>query len=321
MLQHLREAETIAQRLGDDRRLGQVQAYITDYFRLAGDLDRALHAGQRAHAIVERLPDLRLRIATNTWLGQVQYLFGNYREALAFFTRNLELLTGDRIRERFGTPQLPAVHSRTCLVWALSELGDFDEGLRVGGEAVRLAESVDHPPSLLVARAGLGVLQLRRGAFEAAIAELEPALRLTETWHTPLWFPRIASALGMAYAHSGRAAAGMQLAEEAVTRGAEMNVGGGRALLVASFSETCLMAGGHDERARILAEEAVVQARMHKERGNEAWALRVLGRAARRADAYRDAVRIGEELGMRPLLARCRRELADLAAAEPTTGA
>jgi tetratricopeptide (TPR) repeat protein len=322
MLQHLREAETIAQRLGDDRRLGQVQAYITDYFRLAGDLDRALHAGQRAHAIVERLPDLRLRIATNTWLGQVQYLFGNYREALAFFTRNLELLTGDRIRERFGTPQLPAVHSRTCLVWALSELGDFDEGLRVGGEAVRLAESVDHPPSLLVARAGLGVLQLRRGAFEAAIAELEPALRLTETWHTPLWFPRIASALGMAYAHSGRAAAGMQLAEEAVTRGAEMNVGGGRALLVASFSETCLMAGGHDDRARILAEEAVVQARMHKERGNEAWALRMLGRAARRADAYRDAVRIGEELGMRPLLARCRRELADLgAAAEPTTGA
>jgi transcriptional regulator with AAA-type ATPase domain/tetratricopeptide (TPR) repeat protein len=322
MLQHLREAETIAQRLGDDRRLGQVQAYITDYFRLAGDLDRALHAGQRAHAIVERLPDLRLRIATNTWLGQVHHLFGNFREAVGFFTRNLALLTGDRTRERFGMPQLPAVHSRTCLVWALSELGDFEEGLRVGADALNLAESVDDPLSLLVARAGLGVLHIRRGAFEAAIAELEPALRLTDTWHTPLWFPRIASALGVAYALSGRAAAGMQLAEEAVTRGAAMNVGGGQALHIAGFSETCLRAGGHDDRARILAEEAVMVARMHKERGNEAWALRALGRAARSAAAYREAIQIGEELGMRPLLARCRRELADLGEdAAPRAGA
>ena len=314
MLQHLREAESIAQKLGDDRRLGQVQAYITDYFRLAGDLDRALHAGQRAHAIVERLPDLRLRIVTNTWLGQVHHLFGNFREALGFFRRNLELLTGDRTRERFGMPQHPAVHSRTCLVWALSELGEFDEGLRVAEEAVRLAESVDHPLSLLVARAGLGVLHLRRRAFDLAIAELEPALRLTETWHTPLWFPRIASALGMAYARSGRAAAGMQLTEEAVTRGGAMNVGGGRSLLIASYSEACRMAGAPEDRVRALAEEAVALARTQKERGNEAWALLALARASRRTDAYQDAILITEALGMRPLLARCRLELAELGA-------
>jgi transcriptional regulator with AAA-type ATPase domain/tetratricopeptide (TPR) repeat protein len=320
MLEHLREAESLAHALGDDRRLGRVHAYITDYYRLTGAPDRALASGLQAVAIAERLQDVPLTVSTQTWLGQVQYLFGRYREAAEFFTRNVELLRGDRARERFGMPQLPAVHSRTCLVWALAELGDFEDAVPLAREAVRLAEAADHPLSLLVARAGAGILHLMRGENAEAITELEQALELVRTWRTPLWLPRVASALGVAYARSGNTDPAMRLTDEAITRGVAMKVAGGQSLLFVHASEACLR-GGAIDRARELARRALELAQSHTERGNEAWALRILGEvAAHGGPPERDAALASlggalaraEELGMRPLAARCHRSLGRL---------
>jgi len=80
------------------------------------------------------------------------------------------------------------------------------------------------------------------------------------------------------------------------------------------------------DKAHALAEEALALAREHQERGNQAYALRLLGEiAARRAppeveaaeDYYRQALALAEELGMRPLQAHCHRGLGALYA---TTG-
>jgi tetratricopeptide (TPR) repeat protein len=69
---------------------------------------------------------------------------------------------------------------------------------------------------------------------------------------------------------------------------------------------------GRLEEAHVLAERARALARGHQERGNQAYALRLLGDiAARRkpperdqAEAhYRQALALAEELGMRPLVA------------------
>jgi tetratricopeptide (TPR) repeat protein len=66
--------------------------------------------------------------------------------------------------------------------------------------------------------------------------------------------------------------------------------------------------------ATAAGQQAVTFARDHSERGNEAWALRVLGAAAAHrafpdADQaeshYRQALALAEELGMRPLAAHC----------------
>jgi tetratricopeptide (TPR) repeat protein len=68
------------------------------------------------------------------------------------------------------------------------------------------------------------------------------------------------------------------------------------------------------EDALQLAQRALEHAGINKERGHEAWALRLLGEiAAQRdppqvepaADYYRQAMVLAEELGMRPLAAHC----------------
>jgi tetratricopeptide (TPR) repeat protein len=74
----------------------------------------------------------------------------------------------------------------------------------------------------------------------------------------------------------------------------------------------------HLEEAQALAEQALTLAREHQERGNQAYALRLLGDLAARREPpevaqaevhYQHALALAEALGMRPLQAHCHRSL------------
>ena len=308
---YLQEAEDLARRLEDRLRLGWVDAYRTAYLYLMGEQESALECGERALATADTFGDFRLKVSGNTWVGQVHYYQGDYRGATAFFRRNVESLVGEFTLERFGLPQLPSVHSRTCLAWCLGELGEFAEGISRGDEGLRIAESVDHPLSLTVACAGLGVLYLRKGSVERAIPLLERGLELCRIWNLRLWFPRVASALGSAYAVAGRIGEGLPLLEQAVDEAALMMLMGGHSHMVTCLGEGALLAGRVDDAVG-LARRALELARNHKERGYQAWALRLLGDATWRADSRhvggaeqycREAMTLAEELCMHPLTA------------------
>ena len=313
ILERLQEAEALAVTLSDRRRLGQVAAYLTDYFRLTGDQDRAIEWGQRARAAARELEDFDLQVVASTWLGQIYFARAEYGHALALFRDNVRLLVGELAGQRFGMPQPPAIHSRTCLAWCLSELGEFAEAVALGKEAVAMAGSADHPLSRAVAHAGLGVAYLRRGQADRAIAALEQGLEAVRAGDSPLWFPRLASALGSAYGLAGRLTEALSLTQAAVSQGAAMNLMGGHSLLLAYLSEVHLRAGRIDD-ARQHAERALALARDHKEPGYEGWTLRLLAEialgsdppsAAQATEYGRSALAIAERLTMRPLMAHC----------------
>jgi len=308
---HLQEAEALAKALGDQRRLGRAAAYLTDYFRLTGDRDRAIDWGQRAVASATESGDAALQIVASTWLGQVYFATGDYQRASVLFRENVRRLHGELTLQRLGMPQPPAIHSRTCLCWCLAEIGDFVAGIAHGREAVALAVSADHPLSHTVASSGLGWLYLRQGVADEAIEILEFGLDAIRAGNTPLWFPRVASALGYAYALAGRLTEAVELAEAAVAEGDSMQLLGGRSLLLAYAGEVYVLAGRLDE-ARQSGQRALVSATEQMERGYEGWALRLLAETAVRsapsdsthvANFARRALTIAQELGMRPLAA------------------
>jgi tetratricopeptide (TPR) repeat protein len=105
----------------------------------------------------------------------------------------------------------------------------------------------------------------------------------------------------------------MPLLEEAEQTGAAMGTMGGQSLRVGYVSEAYLLAGRMEEAVQ-LAGRALALSRDHKERGYQAWALRLLGEIAAHQDPpeiepaanhYQQALALAEELGMRPLVAHC----------------
>ena len=314
ILEFLREAEQLARALDDQRRLGQVSAFMTDYFRLMGDPDRAIEYGRQALALTETQGEFSTRLRANTYLAQTYYVLGSYRRAAALLDWNIASLGGELERQSLGFPQLPSVHSRTALVWCLAELGEFAEGTRRGLEGVRIAEAVDHPYTLVTAYAGIGSLQVRMGDFEAAIPTLTRALDLCRSWHLSLWMPPVTSALGIALSLTGRGAEAIPLLEEAAERALAMSWVGGQSMVLMCLAETSLLSD-RSRQAAETAQRALDIAREHKERGREAWAWRLLGEIALRGDdpaggsaeaSFSRALTLGTELEMRPLVGRAR---------------
>jgi tetratricopeptide (TPR) repeat protein len=210
--------------------------------------------------------------------------------------------------------------SRSWLARCHAELGAFPEGIAHAEEAVRIAETVDHPNSLLHAYHGVGFLSLRQKDLSRAIPVLERGLDLCRVFNILLWFPETAAALGCAYACAGRVAEALPLLEQAEQRSAAMGTMGGLSLQVGYVSEAYLLAGRLQEAVQ-LAGRALDLARAHKEQGHEAWALRLLGEIAAHQDPpeiepaehhYQQALTLAEELGMRPLQAHCHRGLGTL---------
>ena len=313
LFDNLREAEGLAEALGDQRRLGRVFGYLAGAFVVMGDHDRAIESAQRALAIAEATGDLGVQVGANYCLGIVYFVLGDYRRAMEFHRRNVEALHGDLTRERFGLAGLPTVLSRALYAWCLAELGQFADGMACGEDGIRIAEAVKHPYSQVWADLGVGYLYLRRGDLDKAIRPLEHGLRLCQATDIRILFRLVASGLGSAYALSGRLSEAVPLLKQAVEVASSMKVMVSRSLLVGLLSEAYLLAGRMDDAVE-LAGRALDLSREQKERGWEAWTLRLLGEIASHRDppevgnaddSYRHAMALADELGMRPLLAHC----------------
>jgi len=309
MTDHLREAERLAEQLHDRRRLCQGALYAAGHFRLRmGNAAEARRASMRALELAESLDDPGLRVAATAYLGQALYDSGDYERAAALFAKNVAFV-GDNRRDRFGLPQLPAVHQRTTLAWCQAELGRFADGVTYGREAIAIAESVEAPLNLIVACAGLGIVYFRHGELDAARTVLERGIALSHEHNILLWVSRIACALAAVHVLAGRVEDGESLLEEAIAKAASLTLVSGQSLLYATLADARLAAGDAAD-AGSHAQRALDLAGAHGERGWAAWTRRTLGDVAlaageldRAREHYDEGAKLAAELGMRPLAA------------------
>jgi tetratricopeptide (TPR) repeat protein len=143
---------------------------------------------------------------------------------------------------------------------------------------------------------------------------------LCESGDIPLWLPWIAASQGAAYVFLGRLEEALPLLERAVAQSAAMHMMAAHALLVTYLSQGYVQAGRLQD-ATEQAGRALTYARVHQERGHEAYALCLLGDLARyryppdvdHAEThYLQALTLATDLGMRPLQAHCHRGLGTL---------
>ena len=165
--------------------------------------------------------------------------------------RMIAVLTEELLAERFGLPIFPALLGRGYVALCLAELGGFAEGAGIGEEAVRLAEAVAQPNSMLIVLCRVGLCYRRQGVLQKAIPMLERGLALSQSADIPLQFPLAASLLSAAYALAGRTAEALPLLDqmlERVATGSRMLL---HALVLTELSEACLLVGRVDEASAL----------------------------------------------------------------------
>ena len=313
VLDHLQQAEALANGIGDRQRLARILPWLAySYFFTLGDYGRSIETGERALAVGRALADVPIEILATFYLAYPHQQRGDYGRAVEHLKWIAATLKGDMVRERFGMAAYPAVLARGLLAWCLGDLGEFDEGTIYAEEALDLAAALDQPWSQGVAQTYLGHFYLGQGQTRAAISILERCDALAKRWDLPRLVSFSASLLGAAYAMAGRHAEAVPLLDRAATQIA-IGEGGSESRLAIPLAEGYLCVGRLDAATR-LAQRALTASRQRSERGYEAQALRLLGEIAlcgddgdaNRAEShFREALSLGEALAMRPLAARC----------------
>jgi tetratricopeptide (TPR) repeat protein len=323
MLDYLRAAVPLAERLGDAQRLGRIACHLCSSLSVLGEHDSAMAAGQRALALATTSGACDIQVVAQYQLGVAYSIVGGFRQALDLSRQAMLSLTGELRYARFSQASLPAMVSRGHIAWSLAELGDFAEGNSVGEEAVRIAEEAEEPFSLAIALTWVGFLSRRHGALHRAIPLLERGLALCQAADFPEPFAVIAPILGATYALAGRLAEALPLLDqmlERVSTGSRMRF---QALVLTELSEALLLIGRVGE-ASALAGRLLELSHTYTGRGYQAHACRFLGDVAMRREPpdvdqaeahYRQALTLAEDLGMCPLQAHCHRSPGTLYAA------
>ena len=309
----LRDAEQLADKLGDRARQGRVQASMATWYWCIGDPDRALASGQRALGMAAALEDGALEAVANHRVGEAHVSLANYPQAIASFERNLELRTTAPSPKRFGMAALQSVTSRSWMAWCLACVGDFGVANAVARESIRVAEAANHPYSLATTYSGAGQRHQMQGEFALAIPLLERAVDLCLSENFGPLYRYTAPNLGLAYVRCGRVEEGVELLEASSAQQSSMHIVPFHALELTNLSEARLAAGrGAD--ALQSAERGLALLRAHRQRFAEPEMLRVLGDIHSAGDApdfavaetwYKRAIGLAAELGLRPVLARC----------------
>jgi len=280
--------------------------------------EEALTYGQRCLDRAATRDDRGLGVTGHYYLSRTYQTVGRHADAIREAEALLALLAG-REDERFGLAGLPFSGACALAAFSLAELGDTRGALAMierGGAAARAA---GHQYSAAV----IGVIQTyvlaQAGRLEEAVRVGESVVATCREKKFAGQFMLGACALAHGYVGLGRGREAAELAREAIEWQERAHAFSDRAWMHSTKALGHVAAGELDEAARDVAH-ALEFAERHRERGWEAWTRYVAGLIAeRRGDraaaerGFDEAQEIAEELGLRPLLERCRAALARIA--------
>jgi class 3 adenylate cyclase/tetratricopeptide (TPR) repeat protein len=318
VLPHLQAMDVDATALGEERWLALIMAWRGECLRTCGEDAATVTAGERALGMLRSQGADAVDLAAASFQLTLTYnAQGRYRAAAQLLGESSTALKAVPLEQQLHrTADIRLPNMLGSQAFCLATLGEFEEAVARGTEAVALAETpgfVARPLGLVIGLMGLGATYLIRGDASRAAPLLERGRTVALERDVALGLGFHCSALGHARALQGRNSEALALIEEAIAQWAAIGRVTGSSRHRWLLAEAHLL-GNRPDDARKAVQEALELARRHGERGNEAEALRILGEcavASARADlttarqSFEQALALAEELGMRPLVAHC----------------
>jgi tetratricopeptide (TPR) repeat protein len=312
---YLHEAEPLCVALGDRRRLALVSGYLTHYLWLTGQSVEARVPAERLAEIAAEVGDFPLLVAAD-YYRSAAWLASGDRQSETYAHQVVGRLQGDQMLERFGLGVFPAAFARAFLSFGAAERGDFSQGRAVGEEALRLAETVNHPYSLGFNACMLGNVHRVKGDFDRATEYFERGRAVSHEWGLAIMDGFNTGMLGYTRAMTGRTEEGLALLRPAMDLMKKVVF----APLFCALMGEALLVDDQREEARSWAELALRLSRERNERVHEAHALWLLAEIGAGGNddpmvvglQYDDCIAMAEPMELNPLVAHCHAGLAKL---------
>jgi class 3 adenylate cyclase/tetratricopeptide (TPR) repeat protein len=317
-----RDAENLAQQSGDELRLAQVYAYVSNYHYMKGEPDLAIRYGRQCLGVGDETLLAPTRRAARQYLGTSYHVLGEYGMAEEILSEQVSALEAIDDHRAVGPVNLAYVSSASWLAFTFIERGEFARAHATAARAMEAATAAGHPYARAIASAFVGFAAHAQGDIERALPSFETSFHLCAEHQLEVWRPVAGALLGHACVAAGKVEHGLDLLRDATALGERLGVQAYRALWITLHAEA-LLVNGQTADAVDVAERAVLLASQHKEVGNHTRALLLLGRATlllgprgleRASEHLRQALEQAEQLRMRPLLAGCYWALGTLAA-------
>ena len=306
------EALDLAHGLGDRRRIAVAASRKGNVLCLTGDPAGGLPFARDALRAAEGLDDPLLRVRLDWYLGLALQLLGDFPRAIDAFRDAVALLPGDLLRQHPGGPgQPPGLTAQSWLAFCLAEQGAFDEALELGEQASAAAEALGLAYSIGMAAWGYAYATMLRGELSKAVTVSDRVAAICAHAGIPQLVTSWSASLGYARVLSGDVVEGvstLQYSRDTIANNRYME-----AQFLAWLAHGQALAGRFPE-ALASVHTALDLAQRGSQRGQEAWALRILGEVALlatpgdanlAADYFRKAADLGTELRMRPTVAHC----------------
>jgi len=313
MINLLREAETLATRLDDPRRLARARVLMVRNLYMVGDNDAAIELGLRARSAGEALGDPTIWIPAAYLLADALASRGDFRGAIIDCEQILAAPQGDLGDRRFGMVTQPGVSAGGYRARFLAELGETRMALAAAAEALRVAEEADHLYSLHQVLVSLVDCYVILGRAEAALSLVERLQALAPRLADTNFRRQVQPRRGAAYALAGRYADALPVLEAIVEESTQSGSLGMAVNAIHWLGEVYLRTGRFDDAAE-QARHLLAIGRSRNLPASAARALRLLGASVAHRESgdgdlaaghYREALAIAEELEMRPLQAHC----------------
>jgi tetratricopeptide (TPR) repeat protein len=313
LLAYLREAETLAEALDDQERLGWARLHICHLLVLIDDARASVQLAHEVVSIAEREGSRPIEARAYQWLSCGYYALGQHRRAVDLLRKCVAVQ---------GTgPGSDDVFRPGYLAMFLAELGEFSEAEVAAEMTLRSPQTApERPWDFATAYWQIAWFWCLKGDLGRAASMAERAVAVAEEWGLRRTVGTARSLLGHVLAIAGRITEAVDLLERGVRDHEAFGTTWLRCPRLWHLGEAYLAAGRVDA-ATDTADRTLTLARARGERGFEAWTLRlqaeivtvttpVDGELAERR--YREAMAIATELEMRPLVAHCHRGLVTL---------
>jgi class 3 adenylate cyclase/tetratricopeptide (TPR) repeat protein len=304
-LTNLDAARATAERLQDPSRLASVLYWLGRLEYVRGNPQKGIEYAERSLELAERLGDEALAAPPVNLVGRAYYQMGDFTQAGQVLERSAsQMLRLEKREDAATTAGLAAV--------ALAATGEFARAFPLADQAVALADELGNPFVQAASYLFRGITRTIRGEWSSALRDLAEAGRLAERVDDLFRLYMVRQWEGLTRTMSGDPHCGRALFEDALKLadqvGTTFQVGRCRAYLVQSR----LLLGDLDG-LESLCQAALHDAEQTGDKSSLALGHRMLAEVLSRRyppdptgvdDSMRAAIRIQEEIGERPELAR-----------------